>query len=430
MKDFIFIPFIKLMTLGYEKIFQEKVSDEVNEFLKNLSYVGFGTIIATIFSFSFNILTGRILGPHGLGEFMLIQSVAMFLYLPMTLGFCTAMVKYNAESKDFDRQQSIISTTYFLVLIFTTISIFIYYLFSSQISKIFSISKESFYFSIVFAVLFVFYTLTTSTLRGLADMKRYAIFQPIYSIIALLAFLVFVFINFISFKSGLYSMYIAYGITGGIIIFSLRKYLKFNFDKMWTSQMMRYGNYALIGGISFALYTNIDKILINKYLSVEDVGIYRAYYYASVAIVGLFYGSFTAVFFPVASKCVDKNVLFKKINKFTPYLVGFGLPSIIISEFTILKFYGDKYPIDFTLLLFFSVSSFLVYYYSLYDWTFCSEGMKGIKLVNVSNIIITIINISLNIFLIPRVGLLGAIISNIFAFFIGICFLLLFKRQI
>ena len=81
-----------LINIVYRKIFHEEISSEVEKFIKNLSYVGIGTIIASIFSFSYNILAGRWLGPSEYGTFTLIQSVAMFLYIPMLLGFHTAMV--------------------------------------------------------------------------------------------------------------------------------------------------------------------------------------------------------------------------------------------------------------------------------------------------------------------------------------------------
>ena len=123
MKDFISKMFINFVTFFYERIFHDKMSDDVRKFFKNLLYVGLGTIVAMIFSFVFNIFAGRILGPSGYGEFTLVQSVAMFLYIPMLLGFNTAMVKFNSEREDLKRQRSIISTTYILVFIFMVVSI-------------------------------------------------------------------------------------------------------------------------------------------------------------------------------------------------------------------------------------------------------------------------------------------------------------------
>jgi len=419
MKDFVFKTFIQLITFGYERIFHEKMSDEVKKFFKNLSYVGFGTVIATIFSFTFNILAGRILGPSGYGEFTLVQSVAMFLYIPMLLGFNTAMVKYNAEEENYNRQRSIISTTYILVFICTIVLIFVYYLFSSQISNLFSVPREIFYLSVGFAVLFVFYTLTTNTLRGLHEMKKYAIFQPIYGVILLLPFLVFVFLNFLSFKSAVFSMYLAYGITGGIILAFIRKYLRFAFDKHWANKLARYGGYAIIGGVSYVFHTNIDKILINTYMTVADVGIYRAYYFASINVAGLSFGIFNTVFFPTASKYQDKGAIFNRINKLRPYLIGLGVPFVFLCEFVILKLYGSQYPINPPLMTLFAVASICVVVDGLYGWLLNSVGWKGAKITSFATLIAAIMNVLANILLIPLIGIGGAITATILTYLLA-----------
>src|SRR5690606_33142482 len=119
----------------------EEVSPEVEKFIKNVSYVGIGTIIASIFSFSFNILAGRVLGPAEYGAFTLVQSIGMFLYIPMLLGFHTALVKYNSEKIDYFRQRNIISTTYIIVFLFTSVSILFYMVLYKEIITIFSISS-------------------------------------------------------------------------------------------------------------------------------------------------------------------------------------------------------------------------------------------------------------------------------------------------
>jgi O-antigen/teichoic acid export membrane protein len=428
MNDFIFRIFIKIITFGYESIFHEKMSDEVKKFFKNLSYVGLGTIIGTIFSFTFNILAGRILGPSGYGEFTLVQSVAMFLYIPMVMGFGTAMVKYNAEKEDYNRQHTIISTTYILVFVFTIVSIISYYLFQSQILNLFSVSREIFYLSVVFAVLFVFYTLTTSTLRGLHEMKKYAIFQPIYGVILLSAFLVFIFLNFLSFKSMVFSMCLAYGITGGVILAFLRKYLRFEFDKNWANRLTRYGSYAIIGGVSSAFYLNIDKILINKYMAIVDVGIYRAYSYSFITIIMLFIGVFVAVFFPVASKHENKGSIFKRINKIIPYIIILGLPLMIGSGFIILKLYGGEYPFDMKLALLFAIAGICISIDSIYGWLMNAVGRQGAKITSFAAIILALANIFLNVWLIPLIGIEGAIIATIVSYILSIC-IVLSKRK-
>ncbi|MEN6552455.1 MAG: oligosaccharide flippase family protein [Methanobacterium sp.] len=408
----------------YEKIIREKMSDDVENFLKNVSYVGLGTFIAAVFSFTFNILSGRLLGPVGYGKFGLVQSIGSFLYIPMIMGYSSAIVKYSAEKDDLDRQKKIISTTYTLVLFFTIVSLFIYLLIPQKILEYFSVSNEMFHLSIVFAILFVLYTLTNSTLRGLHEMKKYAIFTSTYSFILLLVFLFFAFFKMISWQSMIFSLFFAYAATSGIILFFIRKYFVFKFDKSWARRLTNYSLYTIIGGITFVFYSNIDQIVINMYMSAKDLGIYKAYYSSSINIAYVLFGIFMSVFFPVASKCEDKKSIFKKINKLIPYLIICGIPFIIFFEFLILNLYGSTYKINILLIISFAIVSVLIVYFGLYDWTLCSEGIEGVKLVNKSTILIAIINITLDIYLIPRLGLFGATISTITAFIIGIYFLL------
>lgn len=400
------------------------MSNEIKNFLQNVSYVGIGVFIGTFFSFTFNLLNGRILGPTGYGEFSLVQSIGSFLYIPMMMGYSSAIVKYSAEKDNLDRQRTVISTTYILVFILMTASILIYLLIPQDILKYFSISKEIFNLSIVFAVLFVTYTLTTSTLKGLHEIKKYAMLTPIYSFVLLLVFLFFVSINFISYSSALISMFIAYIISIIVTLIFVRKYFVFKFDKLWAYKLTNYGLHSLIGGLAFVFYTNIDQILINMYMSIENVGIYIAYYNASIGVAYTLFGIFNSVFFPIASKCEDKTVILQRINKIIPYLIIFGVPSLILIEVFILKMYGSAYTINYPLILLFAIVSILIIYYGLYDWTFCSQGLKGVKLVNKSTILVAIINITLDLYLIPLLGISGAMISTAVAFAAGIYFLL------
>ena len=426
--DFVFNKFENIVTFFYERILHEKMSNDVKKFVKNISYVGIGTIIATIFSFTYNILAGRILGPSGYGEFTLVQSIAMFLIIPMLLGFDTAMVKYTSENGDLKRQRSIISVTYIFVFIFMVVSISIYYLFSSQIAKIFSVPIEFFYLSVIFATLYSFYMLTTDTLRGLHEMKKYAMLRPIYSIILLLTFLVFISINIVSFKSMVFSMYIAYGVTGGIILAFIRKYIRFELDKTWINRLSRYSILAIVGGLTFVFYTNIDKILINKYMTISDVGLYKAYSYSFLTFLSLCLGIFITVFFPVASKSKNKDIIFRRVNKFIPFLIIFGLPVMIGSGIVILMLFGTEYTFNLSLALLFGIAGICIFINSIYTWLMNAVGRKGIRLTSLAAIVITLANISLNILLIPLMGIKGAIIATIISYFLSFIIILSKKK--
>lgn len=408
-----------IVSFIYGKIFHEKMNTNAMSFFISLSYVGLGTFTAAIFSFIFNVLSGRLLGPEEYGKFNLVQSIAMFLYIPMLMGSHTSMVKYNSEKKEFHRQQKIISTTYMLVLIQLLTTIFLYRLFEPEILRILSISSTVFEFSIIFAVIFVFYTLSTETLRSLYEMRKYAILQPVFSM-ALVICLYILYPNLKSSTSMIYSMYIAYGITSLVTLFFVWKFIKISFEKEWIIKLTKYSNYALLGGLSFALYSNIGSVLINKYMQIKDVGIYRAYNYCFTTVISMFISIFITVFFPYASMCKNKKILMDKINKVALLLVFVGLPSTIISGLFILKIYGGEYPFNPKLVLLFGLSCILVSIDTLYGRLMSSIGVKGIKIVSFASMVTAFVNILINLLLIPAIGIAGAILATIISYCVSI----------
>jgi len=414
----------------YKKIFGEETTPRISSFISDFQVVAIGSGIGTFLGLVFQVLAGRILGPSEYGLFSLVQSVAMFLYVPMLLGFNTAMVKYNSEKEDIERQTKIISTAFIIVISLTVISSALYFLFRSHFVRMFSISDNLFCLAIIFAVLFTLYTIATEIVRSLFKMKILAICQFAYPAIMLSVFLLFVLTKpILSFKSVAYSTFFAYGAVSVVLLtVFLRKYLKLLFSKEWAGTLSKYSLFALTGVISCAIYANIDKILINKYMTTTDLGIYKAYYLSSINLAGLFSMAFNIVFFPTASKYENKRMLFHKINKLVPYIIAIGLPLILVCEFVILKFYGKQYYLNPLWLMLFAIASIIVVIDGLYGWFFNSISNKGVGLTAFAAAVLASVNFGLNFILIPLIGIAACVVSIIISFAICITIELLLGK--
>lgn len=407
-----------------------ETSEATSTILVNTFYTIIGMFATLIFTFPYNILSARFLGPTELGKYALIQSFSMFLYIPMIMGYNTATVKYVSETNDNKRKAIIISSALMLIVLLMVISVISYYIFSKDICGFFNIDLYLFNLSIILACFLVLYLITTSILKGLFELRFLAYLQPVFALITLLLFLVFISFKVYSFKAMTYPLAISYVIISTIIIVKKRDYIKVSFDKSIIKLLSKYAILALIGGVSFIIYTNTDKMLLNKYLTLADVGIYSAYYSLSSSFMGLITGVFSTVLFPYASKSKNKKIIFQKINKAVPLLVMIGIPTVCLWEIAMLKLYGIKYPIIIPLVALFSISCVLMVWYSLYDWFFCSEGTNGVKLINISSISIAILNVIFNFILTQRYGLYGAISSNIIAFVFGIILIFRLGRKL
>lgn len=414
----------------YGKIFHEEISSEISQLVKNLFCVGAGTIVGTLFIFIFNVLAGRFMGPAEYGKFTLVNSISLFLFLPMLMGTSISMVKYNAEKEDFYRQQNIISTTYILSSTFTSISLCFYYLLSVKISELLSIPIGFFYLAIYLSLSYAFYQLTISTLQSLNKMKLFSILKIVYGVFTLGFFLILIYLKYFSFNFIVISMGFSYILTGLIIIINVRKYFTYKLDLQYVSALMGHGIFNLLSGVSHILYINIDKIIIYKYMLIEDVGLYNAYIFSTISIITIFSGIFSTVFFPTISKYNDKTIVLKKVNKIIPYITVLGIPFTLISGFFVLKLYGEMYPYNISLMIAFAVTSILIIWYSLYGNIYNSEGIRGAKVALLGTSSISVTDISFNILLIPHFGLLGAIIATALAHAIGIIILHIYNKKI
>lgn len=344
------------------------------------------------------------------------------------MGISTSMIKYCSDKNDFSAQKKLISTSYILVFIFALFWSALYVIFSKEISNLFSIQLELYYLAILFALVYSFDTLTTNTQRSLHLMKDIARITPIKEGLLLLFFIFCIYSNIYSYKAMFYPMVLAFLIASMYIVYRLRKYISLDFDKNWSRILIGYGSLSVLGGISNAIYVNIDKIFINKYLSITDVGVYNAYTYGSINLVILFSGIFLTTFFPTACKYKNKKPIFKKVNKMVYFIIILGIPGISLFQYFILKLYGNEYPIDIYLIILFSIGSILLTIYRIYAWLFNSEGTTGLKVTLRGTIAIAITNIFLNMYLIPRFRLYGAIEATCLAFLIGLIIILTRKN--
>jgi O-antigen/teichoic acid export membrane protein len=413
----------------YRRVMGEEMSLDAKKFLKDFSLVIAGSGISTILTFAFGILGGRFLGPEEYGKYTLLQSAFDFLTIPMVLGFSIAMVKYLSATKEIDQQSRIVATSYFLTIISTIICIVVFLILRTQLAGILSVTLNLYYFALVIGATQVLYTITTSTQRGLGKMSIFAFLQPIYGGILLVAFIIFSTNKNVSFEAMAYPQLFAFLVVGVIALINVRKWLyKPKFDRPWAAILSKYAFFAIITGFSSAIYTNVGKIFINRYMTISDVGIYNAYYSPSLNVASIVLITFNLVFFPAASKYEDKKVIFRKIDRLVPLLFAVGMPLVFILEFVILKLYGGDYPVDWILMLIFACSAILIVCYGIYSTTFSSEGLRGIMLNNISFVTIALLDVLLSIVLIPRFGLKGSIGAILVSFTCGVICLWLLRN--
>jgi O-antigen/teichoic acid export membrane protein len=160
--------------------------------------------------------------------------------------------------------------------------------------------------------------------------------------------------------------------------------------------------------------------MIGRFLTVGDIGIYAAYYTASINVAGVFSGIFSLVYFPTISGYENKGPVLHKVNQIIPYLIVAGIPFIFICEYIVLKLYGAKYSLNVIWMLYFSIASICVVIDALYTYLLMAIGLRGARIDSGIAILMAVINAGFNFILIPRYGITGAIICLIFSYTVAI----------
>jgi len=135
------------------------------------------------------------------------------------------------------------------------------------------------------------------------------------------------------------------------------------------------GKFFMISALLATIFASSDRLIIARYVDITTVGIYSAYYLASLGIVGALSGLFTNVFLPATAKLTDKTFT-KKLDHF---LVKGFIPLFVIICVLIMVFlaiFGKAYPFRWDYVVMFALAATLTFFQNLQNTVILDTTMK------------------------------------------------------
>lgn len=356
-----FLAFVDFLHL---KIFGHQIGDNMKTFLGHLSWSFSGGIITSIIMMVINILGGRLMGPNEYGKYNLLITLSQFIMIPILFGLDTSSIIAISNSKKNQEKKDNISSTLYFVLFSSLLLSVLYIVFFKYISNKFSIETTFLSITFIFAILTGLKTIFESFIKGL-HLFRYQFYGRIIEIFTVCLF----FLLFFIFENKHNYFFYVLSLTTGIIIliiyyFKKTKHFLTDFNLEFLKKQISLGKFLLLGTILGICFNSIDKLIIAKYLSLTELGIYGAYFTVSVNLVGQLTQMFINVFLPSISN-INDSFFIKKIDRlyllfFTPILIG-----IMGIVFLAITLFGDKYGINYGFIISFSLLSTLQIYLSI-----------------------------------------------------------------
>jgi len=385
---------VKFIEWAHLKLFKHEMGPEMREFLVNLIWSFLSGSVSAIVVLAVNIIAGRLMGPEEYGKYNLILVISSYLLVPIYLGLDLASVRAIARSKDQKEVGKNVTSSITFVVFSTIIVISLISIFQKPVAALFSTNTQLLKYALFFTSFLVVKTILDCCVRGIKLFKQQFKGRLLETVLVLVAFvMIFLVAQKQNYASYVYVLSVGAVALSLYYIMSLKKYLgSFSFLKI--KEQLSYGKFFALTATLTTVFVSLDKLLINKYLTAYDLGLYVAYYTVSVALVLQIATMFTNVFFPSIAKDMNKAV-FSKIERLM-YL-GFVplLAVIIVLVFLLMKLFGKKYGIQLDLILIFgllgTIQIVTSVYYSViltFEKTLYKKYLLFSNLVNLFTVVI------------------------------------------
>lgn len=207
---------------------------------------------------------------------------------------------------------------------------------------------------------------------------------------------------------------IAYAAVTLVLLIVFYRHNKFDIDKKFLKESLRYSVPIIPYVILMNLYGNIDRILIERYFTLKELGVYNFAFLIS-GTVSVFVSSFQNAVGPVVYKVLADeepgyegkvNSLFRGFHFINIAIMTLGLAAavpfvklfIAVEYHLILQYIG---------ILFFAFI-FRIYYLLYVDSLFFYKKTKWISIITFTSFVI---GLSTNLVLIPLLGITGVCLS-------------------
>ena len=383
-------------------------------------------------------MTTRILGPEGFGYIAIFNLVATFVVMLTTNWTATSLIRFGREEYDQDGKlnrtfwaRTVILTPCFLI------GIVIIYFWRSFIADYMMMPSWALWLVIGSALILTARTYLDYTLQAIRRMKAYAAIQIAFGAASIVG-LTLIYVGL--FPKTYIAVIIVGLIANAIILIILSLFLiphgvlfPPKADRKMIREVFSFSYPMMIGNLAAYVVNWIDVIVIKHYFSIPDVGGYQLAYSLFNFLGGLI-GSVTVLITPILVSFLGakrEDLILRYSTRLVPqgFLLWTTLIGVVLSIcpqiFGIV--FGEGFRISsiyFQYLAIGLVISGLIYFYSGEITAF-----KLVKLGAIAGAGRGIVNLVGDIFLIPKMGPLGAALSTTAGIIVASFFYLLICQR-
>lgn len=394
----------------------------MSSLIKNTSLYSIGTILPKAASFILLPIYTSFLSVDEYGIISAMLVFSAFLTIFITLNIERSIFRLYYDYETVDQKKEYLGTVFISILCFSTIMIGVIFLTRNYVSLIYK--SIDFYPYFLISIFTVYIGIYGSVLRVLLQVMQKAKLFVILGIVQFIISSSFILLFVVYYKEGAYG-YLKGGLFGNLIMLPffiklILPYIKFKFNKVIIINTLKFSLPIVPAILSAQIIDLSDRIFIENYFSSMDLGLYSLGY-TIAGVVLVITEAFKKAYDPFFYKTANSNKkemavkILRNTNEVYYIITIFICFSItLVSKEMIFWFFPESYYLAYKIVPIISLAYAVSKISGLINLSFYQEK-KTLKLMKLS-IYAAILNIGLNVFLIPLYGYYGAAIATLITF--------------
>jgi len=398
---------------------------------KGAGVVFIATIIARILGYVIRMSIARIYGPEGYG--LVSTSLALFTIASTValLGFTnslTRQISYYLNTDRAERVKSLIFSAYGISSTLAIVAGTIIFIFSDQLAvNTFNNPKLTIFLKYFGASIFFFVwiKLAASIFKAYKRMIWYTLTQDVFRFGAILIAVLLVILLHQPVKSlgfAYFAAFLVVGVLGTVAAIYMTPVKKYPAESPFSEapNLFAFSWPLMLASIIHMFLFRVDILMIGYFLNQTQVGIYNA----AVPIgqlLTIIISSFTPFLLPTMTEYFAQNDI-DNLNKTfaisTKWVFLFTIPAfslmLFFPDFFLVVIFGKQFLEAALVLQIISAGFLLAASVGPTGNLLITVGKTHLNLIN--NLVVIVINIVLNLLLIPRFGIYGAAIASGFSY--------------
>jgi O-antigen/teichoic acid export membrane protein len=410
----------------YRRILGERPGEGAKKFFKSLGWIGICFALAKVVSGLLNVAAGRMLGPVQYGQIsVLVATGAVFIPF-LTAGMDYSIMKYAAHAGIRDR---VFTTAALAFLALTLITGSAALLFSHQLGTLLGVSRRMLFLAFFYAAASGAFILTSCVQQSLGLFVKRGAGEIAFSAVLIGAFFLCISRLGRVYEAMACAYIAAFVIVTGFWVIRLAGSVKFSLlDRRSFLEMAEYSACYFGTGLAGFFALNVQSLVLNSYLAAREVGIYAAYFTASMGVAGYASSAICAVLFPKASASTNRARLWELGLRMIPHAAPLVFLFLIAAEIGALTLMGrHQYGITPLLVCLFAACGTLMLVKNSLAFIVFSEGIGASRLALRMAIGAGLLNFTACLLLIPRFKVAGAAIALILTYSMLLAWLFISK---